>query len=41
MNQCKKWWPEVSTKPILGASSNLDAAKEMINSVNYYVTIKI
>lgn len=30
MNQCKKWWPEVSTKPILGASSNLDAAKAMV-----------
>merc|ERR1719378_243708 len=30
MNQCKKWWPEFSTKPILGASSNLDAAKAMV-----------
>merc|ERR1712227_533674 len=30
MNQCKKWWPEVSTKPILGASSNVDAAKAMV-----------
>jgi len=30
VNTCKKWWPELSTKPILGAATNAEAAQVLV-----------